>query len=143
VVPYTEEIAQSVVDTLLQIASEIDLSSLITSEVWLWLTRPSSLPPVCLGRCNGTHRHVIERVRRLGDIGVLKSYFLLVWAESDFIFSGGFDEMCNSIREDFSGVEMFHHRYDLIQRLEHILGQLDQGFGYLGQHNPNLSPYHL
>ena len=142
-VPYTDEIGQSVVDTLLQIASETILLSYIPFEVWLWLTRPLSLPPVSLGRCNGTSTHIIGAIRELGDVGVLKSYFLLVWAEWDFIFAGGFTKMCDSIRIDFKGIDINRHRYHLIQRLDHIIEQLHQGLGYLEQHNPNLGEYHF
>jgi len=142
-VPYTEEIGESVVNTLLQIASEAPLLPHIPLQVWSWLTKLPSIPPVCLGRCNGTRPHIIRAVRRFRDIGILKSYFILVWAEWDFISSGGFDEMCDSIREDFSGPLMHSHREDLIQRLDHILGQLDLGLGHLGQHNPNLREDHL
>jgi len=121
-VPYTEEIGQSVVDTLLQIISEVHQLPPIPFEVWSWLTRLPPLPPVCLGRCNGTYPHAIKAVRELGDIGLLKSYLLLVWAEWDFIFSRGFDEMCDLIREDFSGIWMGYHRKDLIRRLDYMSG---------------------
>ena len=41
-----------------------------------------------------------------------------------------------SIREDFCGVSMEHHRVDLIHQLDHVLRQLDRGPEYLKQHNP-------
>jgi hypothetical protein len=80
-VPYTEEVAQSVVDTLLQIASQEDLSIWIPRHVWLWLTKRPPLPPICSGRNAGTCAHVVKTVRALRNIEVLKSYFLLVWSE--------------------------------------------------------------
>jgi len=50
--------------------------------------------------------------------------------------SNGFDEMRISIQEDFGGIEMEHHRVDLIRRLDHVIETLDRGPRYLGQHNP-------
>ena len=143
-VPYTEEVAQSVVDTLLQIASQRELLPHIPINTWLWLTKQPSLPPVCLGRYYGTEQHVVEAVRRLKDTEVLKSYLLLTWSEWNTVWlGGGLNEMCASIREDFGGVGMGHHRAGLIKRLEHILGQLDQGLEYLNQHNLDIDVHYL
>ena len=133
-VPYTEEVAQGVVDTLLQIASEDRLVRYIPADVWSWLTKRPSLPSICLGRRLGTYARVVKVVRGLRDIEVLKSYLLLVWSEWNTPY--GFDEMCTSILEDLSGIGMEHHRADLIQRLDHVLGQLDCGLEHLKQHNP-------
>jgi len=80
-VPCTEEVAQSVVNTLLQIASQKELISHIPADAWLWLAKRPSLPPVCRGRDVGTRAHVVRAVRALKDIEALKSYFLLVWSE--------------------------------------------------------------
>jgi hypothetical protein len=80
-ITYTEGIAQSVVDTLLQIASEEELLPYIPVNVWSWLTKRPPLPSTCLGRNIGTCPHVLKAVRALKDIEVLKSYFLLVWSE--------------------------------------------------------------
>ena len=57
--------------------------------------------------------------------------------------SSGFDEMRNSIQEDFGGIEMGRHRVDLIARLTHVLERLNRGLGYLRQHNPWLNERHL
>ena len=77
----TEEVAQSVVNTLLQIASQKELISSIPADAWLWLTKRPPLPPICRGRDVGTRAHVVRAVRAIGDIEALKSYFLLVWSE--------------------------------------------------------------
>jgi hypothetical protein len=79
--PDNERAARSVVDTLLQIASKEELLPHIPVNVWSWLTRRPHLPAVCLGRNVGTCAHVVKAVRALGDIEILKSYFLLVWSE--------------------------------------------------------------
>ena len=60
------------------------------------------------------------------DIEVLKSYLFAVWSEWDWLSNYCFDEMCILIRDDFGGIEMGHHRTDLIQRLDDVLGQLDR-----------------
>ena len=128
VADYTEEVAQSVVDTLLRIASEDELLPHITVDVWSWLTKRPSLPSVCPGRFYGSYLHVVKAVRELGDIEILKSYLLIVWSEWDQLWDNGFHEMCVSLCEDFGGVGMGHHRADLIQRLDQILQRLDRGF---------------
>jgi hypothetical protein len=79
--PDTERVAQSVVDTLLQIASKEKLLPHIPVNIWSWLTKRPRLPAVCLGRNVGTSAHVVKAVRALKDIEILKSYFLLVWSE--------------------------------------------------------------
>ena len=87
-----------------------------------------------MGRYFGTQKHVVEAVQRLEDIEVLKSYLLLPWSEWDTFDS--FHEICASVDKDFGGIGMGHHRVDLIQRLDQVLNQLDQGFEYLVQQNP-------
>ena len=86
-VPCTVEVAQSVVNTLLQIASRRELLPHIPADAWLWLTKRPSLPPICRGRDVGTRAHVIRAVRALKDIEVLKSYFLLVWSAWNYFSS--------------------------------------------------------
>ena len=140
-VPYTEEVAQCVVDTLLQIASEPSLGPHIPINLWLWLTKCPSLPPTCHGRTLGTFGNAIEVVQALKDIEVLKSYLLLVWSEWGEPHFSGFEKMCILIQEEFGGVEMGHHRADLIQQLDHVLGELDRGLRYLNQHGPQLNRY--
>ena len=48
-IPYTEEVGQSVVDALLQIASVGSLRPHIPIGIWAWLKRRLSPPPECLG----------------------------------------------------------------------------------------------
>ena len=147
-VPYTEEVGQSVVDTLLQIASNGHLEPFIPVSMWAWLKKGPSLPPICDGRKMGAWGHVVHRVRELGDVEILGSYFLLVWSEWNIIYGEGLPEMCASIREDLGGIGMGRHREVLIKRLDHILGQLDMRtgqfdsrFGLLRDQDPLL--YHI
>jgi hypothetical protein len=141
--PHTEGVARSVVEGLFQIASEDELLSQLPGDVWSWLTGRPSLPPFCQRRRAGTRAHVVEIVRALNDIEILKSYFFVTWSEWGQLKSRGFIEMCTAIREDFGGIGMRHHRADLIQRLVYILRQLDRGLEYLKQHNPELKSKHL
>ena len=131
----TEDVGQSVVDALLHIASIDSLRSQIPAGIWTWLNKRPSLPPVCFGRSMGTKRNVVRLVRELGDTEILKSYFHLVWSEWDYIFDGSSrNEMQISIREDFGGIGLGHHRKDLVKRLDHVLKELDRGPGYLKQY---------
>jgi len=141
-VPYTEEVAQSVVNTLLWIASLRRISPHITTDVWSWLKRRPQLPPVCWGRRFGTSPEVIKAVRGLKDIEVLKSYLLLVWSEWDILYDV-FWEMRALIQEDFCGIGMGCHRADLIQRLDDVLWQLDQILEYLKQDDPGFDEHSL
>ena len=142
-VQYTEEIGQNVVDALLQIAATGTLRLHLTTDVWAWLNKPPSLPPACRGRYIGTTASIVRHIRRLGDIGILKSYFLLVWSEWDLQIESLFKEVAASIREDFGGIGMFRHRRDLTERLNGVLGQLDQGLGHIKRRNPTIGEYDI
>ena len=138
-VPYTEEVGQSVVDALLQIAYHDHLLLHIPVDIWAWLKKRPSLPPICEGRHFGTKGLIVHRVRVLG-VELLESYFLLVWSEWDSIYwSNSLSEMHTSIREDFGGIGMWRHREVLTERLDHVLGQLDLGLEHLHQQKPYLS----
>ena len=120
---YTE-VGQSVVDTLLQIAANSFLQPYIPIGIWAWLKDLPPLPPICRGWSMGTRRDVVCGVRRLEDVEILESYFLLVWSEWSVIYPEGSIEMCTAIREDLGGIGMGRHREVLIRRLDHVLGQL-------------------
>ena len=139
----SEEIAQALVDTLLQIASNTREASCIPTDLWSWLTKRPSLLPISQGRNYATARHNIKVVWALVDIEVLKSYLFVVWSEWDWLSNSCFDEMCIVIREDFGGIEMRHHRADLIQRLDDVLGQLDRGQKYFQKHKPWFDEFHI
>jgi len=130
-VPYTNEIGQSVVDTLLQIAGDPSLQPHIPAGMWSWLTKCPSLPPVCLGCFHGSTARVVRVVRALRDIEILKSYLLLIWSEWDESWPNGLYEMRASVREDFSGTGMGYYRQDLLRRLDYVLGWLGLGPGHL------------
>ena len=129
-VPYTEEVGQSVVSATLQIAYSDLLRPYIPIGVWELFKRQLSVPPLWEGQWSGTKPDIIRHVRGLGDIEILKSLFLLVWSEWGPLFDSGLTAMEISIREDFRGPGMRQHREDLVQRLDHILGELVRGPEY-------------
>ena len=141
--PYSEEVGRSVVDALFQIAYNNALRSHIPIDIWAWLKRRPSLLPVCKGRIYGSTPDVVRYIRKLGDIEILKSYFLLVWSEWDILYSPGLREMKTTVREEFCGILMQHHREDLIIRLDYVLGQLDRGLEYFKQHNSKTHDAHI
>jgi hypothetical protein len=125
-IPYTEEVGQSVVDALLQIAYIELLLPHIPDYMWGWLKRRPSLPPICHGLIVGLRAVTVGHIRRLGDIDILKSYFLLVWTDMLILQPSHIHEVEDSIREEFGRIGMEHHRKDLVERLDHVLGQLDR-----------------
>lgn len=138
-VQYSEEVGESVVDVLLQIASNSSLRPLIPDDVWGLLKKQVSLPPVCRGRSMGTGLGVFLHVRGRGDIDLLKSYYLLIWSEWDTLSDSVINEVETSIKEDFGGDGMRGHRKDLIERLNQVLGQLDRRPGYFDQKKQGIS----
>ena len=140
-VPYTEEIGRPAVDGLLHIASIDSLRTHIPIDLWAWLKKSPSLPPVFWGEFATGKEAVVRHVRQLGDIEILKSYFLLIWSERNVRSPLGLEEMQISIREDFGGIEMKHHREDLMQRLDYVLGQLERGSEYIRKVRPGINIY--
>lgn len=137
---YTDEIGQAVVDTLLLVASLDSLSPRIPVDMWLWLSKRPPLHPNCLGRHCGANRRVVQMIRALEDVEILKSYLPLVWSEWDNLRTSGFLEMCTSLQEDFNGgTGMDGHRQDLLRHLDHIVGELDLGLEHLRRRKPTFS----
>lgn len=128
--PYTEEIGQSVVDTLFQIAYIDPLRPHIPISTWGLLKKQPSLPHMYYGIARGGSADVVAHVRGLGDIDILKSYFILLWTDLYVPDSSRTHAMKRSIREDFGGTEMKEHRADLLERLDHVLERLDQHLEY-------------
>ena len=85
----------------------------------------------------------VHQIRGLGNIEILKSYFLLVWSEWDWLYGSDLDEMEIAISEDFGGIGVWCHRGDLIERLDYVLGQLERGWEFLHWHNPLINKSHV
>ena len=136
-VPYTEEIGQSAVDTLLQIASIDSLQRHIPVSIWSWSNDKTFLPPTWLGAHIRTPE-VIRQIRALGNTEILRSYLLLVWLEWSPLDDSTLTEMYALIKEDFNGIGMERHREDLRKRLNLVLRQLDLGPECFKGHRPDL-----
>jgi len=142
-VPYTNDIGQGIADTLLQVASDHSLQQYIPFGIWSLLNKCPVLPPTCAGRSQGSMQGVLQAVQGLEDIDIFKSYLCLIWSEWDYLFSYAGGEMCTSIRTYFSGIGMEYPRKDLLQQLDHVLGQLDLGLGHLKQHKSSLDEFDI
>ena len=125
-IPYTEEVAQCVVDALLRIAHINSLRSGIPTDVWAWLKQLRSFSPPSEGRPEGSNGDAVRYVRGLGDIEILKSYFLLIWSELGSLEDSCFTEMQVSIREDFNGIGAGLYRRDLMERLDQQLEDIEE-----------------
>ncbi|KAF9783505.1 hypothetical protein BJ322DRAFT_1071378 [Thelephora terrestris] len=138
-VPHTEEVGWSVVDATLQIALSDHWRAHIPIGVWAWFKERPYLPPRCLGRSQGTNPGIINHVRSLGDLEILKSYFLLVWSEWEVLSDDAFDEMGVSIQQDFCGTGMEKHREDLVERLDQVIEELGRGLEHFTRHTKQYS----
>ena len=130
--PYTEEVGQSIVEALLNIVSAHHLRPYIPRDAWELLKKRPSLPPYDLRRelvIGDTVRHI----RGLGDIEVLKSYFLIIWSERARHISSSRQEVLASIKEDFGKAETRHHRGDLVRRLDYVLEELGREWELIEQ----------
>ena len=125
-IPYTEEVGQRVVDALLRIAHIDSLRSGIPTDVWAWLKKLQCFSPPPEGYPEGSERDVVRHVRGLGDIEILKSYFILIWSQLGSLDDSCFKEMQASIREDFSGIGTWGQRRDLIEQLNQQLEDIEE-----------------
>jgi len=142
-IPKERGVAPSIVGALLQIAWFGLLSPENHGDIWSWLTLRPSLPPICRGRKLGSDPEVMQQVRELEDIEILKSYFLVVWSEWDPIQDSGFPMMYECIHEEFSGVEANFHRAELVQRLDRVIRELNKGLAHLQRGKPDLQEWQL
>ena len=124
---YTNDVGQSVVDTLLQMASRSDLQPYMPELAWDWLKKRPVFNSQCLGHHVGTAENVVQMVQELGDVGLITSYLFIVWSEWSCITHWQFQLMLHLIREELSGVGVAGYRSDLIQRLDDVLPQLEPG----------------
>ena len=108
-IPYTEEVGQSVIDTLFLIAS-VDIPRLhIPLDIWRWLKKQPPLPIIYHGQSKGGYDNTVGYVRRLGDIDILKSYFILLWTDRYTLPLADADAMEESMKQDFCGTELKQH----------------------------------
>ena len=126
-VPYTEEVGRDVVSALLQIACCNSLRPHVPLNIWTWLKKHSTLPPVYREQCMNITGNVVRYIRGLGDIEILKSFLLHSWSGGNFIVHAE-HYMKDLLREDFCGIGMWGHRKDLVKLLGRILAP--RGLGW-------------
>ena len=86
-------------------------------------------------------REAVREFRALGDIATLNSYLFLVWLDWSPLRDSVLARMCSSVKEDFNGIGMGHHREELRKRLDRVLGQLDLGPEYVDRHRPDIREF--
>ena len=146
--PYTDDVCRSVVTTLLGIASSDKLPPRIPMVAWDWLNKRPVLPPEYVALLPATVELAVQEIRRLRDVKLIVSYLHVVWSEwRKLRYQLGVSRtprgepiwcMCDDmkvmgrvIREELGGVGAAGYRTDLIQRLDYVLLQLDQGQGWM------------
>ena len=138
-IPYSE-VDKNMTQALLMVLSNDDMRPHIPVNICAWLTTRLSLQLKSWGRFHASQRPVVRHIRTLGDIEILKSYFLLVWSEWQPHQDDCLVEMEITIREDFNGIGMRDHRDDLINRLDFVRGELDRGLDHFRQYRPWVGP---
>lgn len=124
VLPYTDNVGQGVVDTLLQMASNHKLQSHIPPLAWDWLKRQPVLGPDSQGLKYGILSTVVSQIQSLQDVGLITSYLFVIWSEWSDLDELGCRWMLHLIREELGGIRAAGYRVNLIQRLDHVLSQL-------------------
>ena len=130
--PYTDDVGRIVANTLLQMAADDELLPHIPTVAWDWLKKRPLLRPGCWGLVPGSENGVILKVRKPGDVELTTSYLFVIWSEWRRSGWGSFrpsdcKAIFRAIREELSGVGAAGYRADLIQRLDHVLSQLEPG----------------
>ena len=121
--PYADDVCESVVDTLLQMASNNNLRPHIPVVAWEWLRRRPILHPGCHGLKFGASFPVFQLVRDLGDLEIITSYLYIVWSEWSWFYPEGCAAMLDFIWAGFRGIGRIRHQTVLIQRLDDVLSQ--------------------
>ena len=124
--PYTKDVSESVVDTLLRMAFRSDIRPQIPAAAWRWLKKRPILHRDSRGLKFGASPDVFQAVQELGDPEITTSYLFVVWSEWVLPFHEGFTAMLDYIKSELRGVEMAGYRADLIKRLDEVLSNLEQ-----------------
>jgi len=127
--PYTDDVGGSVVVGLLNMASSDQLLPHIPMDAWEWLNKRPVLPPECVALLPWATESAVQKIRQLGSIKLVVSYLHIIWSEECRLWDYGVSVMGRVIREELSGIGAAGHRKDLIQRLDCVLLQFDQGRG--------------
>ena len=133
--PHTDDVSWSVVDTLLQMASWGDLRPHIPVSAWDWLKKRPILHPGSLGLIFGTEDTVVQMITELRDTELITSYLFVVWSEWNLIDPVCYTAILRLIRKELCGIGAAGYRIDLIQRLNHVMSQLDLGWEHIHHHS--------
>ena len=127
--PDTDDVRESVVETLLEMAYDDKLRPHIPVVAWEWLKKRPVLRRGSRTDPYRTSEDVLQTVWDLGDIGVITSYLLLIWSEwNNLDRYGGCEGMQPMIREELNGINAVGSRAELIQRLDYVISQFDRGW---------------
>ena len=126
--PYTDDVCWSMVVGLLDMASSDELLPHIPMDAWDWLNKRPVLPPECVALLQTTES-VVQKIQQLGSIKLIVSYLYIILSEECRLWDDGVSVMGRLIKEELSGIGAAGHRKDLIQRLDYVLLQFDQGQG--------------
>ena len=127
--PYTDDVCCSVVVGVINMASSDELLSHIPMDAWDWFNKRPILPPECMVLLPMALEFQIQKIRRLGNVKLIVSYLHVTWSEKHFSWGSEFLMTGRLIREELGGIGAAGHRTDLIQRLDYVLLQFDQGRG--------------
>ena len=125
--PDTHDVHESVVHSLLEMAFDEGIRPHIPVVAWEWLKKRPALNHGSSVLWDGGSEQVVQVVRTLGDIELIMSYLFVIWSEWNALRSNDCEGMQRLIREELNGVRAARCRVELIQRLDYILSQLDQG----------------
>ena len=126
-VPHTDDVCWSVVVGLLNMASRDELLSHIPMNAWDWLNKRPVLPPECAVLLPEIKESVIQTIQQLGGAKLMVSCLHITWSEKHFLWGNEFFMTGRLIRKELGGIGAAGHRTDLIQRLDYVLLQFDQG----------------
>ena len=127
--PYTDDVCCSVVVGVINMASSDELLSHIPMDAWDWFNKRPILPPECMVLLPMALEFQIQKIRRLGNVKLIVSYLHVTWSEKRRPWDHGVSAMGLLIKDELSGIGAAGHRKDLIQRLDYVLLQFDQGHG--------------
>ena len=123
--PYTDDVCEGVVDTLLRMSFQDELRQHIPAEAWDWLKKRPVLGPNCQGLKYGASLDAFQTVRKTGNLELITSYLFVVWSKWSWSYPDGCTAVLEFIRSGLRGVEGMGYRADLIKRLNAVLSQMD------------------
>ena len=124
-IPHTDDVRESVIDTVLRMMSWDDLLPHIPTSAWEWLKKRPYLPPDSPVLQRGISPGAFERIQQLGDVELTASYLFIIWAGESCLHPKACTVMVDFIRTRLCGVPGARHRVVLIQRLDDVLSRLE------------------